>query len=156
MGKIFHFTDLCYINITFAIFFSTGKMMNILSDFGKDEQVKKVALKTGISGKNSTISALQIISFLVSLVILIIIIIISSFFLPFEGEMLASNPLENRGLMQGFNKFWSIAADPIKLGGCNTSGAIRSLSLGGFLESRILVLKERISLSYEKNWGEAF
>ena len=27
--------------------------MNILSDFGKDEQVKKVALKTGISGKNS-------------------------------------------------------------------------------------------------------
>ena len=53
--------------------------MNILSDFGKDEQVKKVALKTGISGKNSTISALQIIIFLVSRVILIIIII-SSFF----------------------------------------------------------------------------
>ena len=52
-------------------------MMNILSDFGKDEQVKKVALKTGISGKNSTISALQIIIiFLVPLVILIIIIII--------------------------------------------------------------------------------
>lgn len=29
---------------------SPGKMMNILSDFGKDEQVKKVAQKTGISG----------------------------------------------------------------------------------------------------------
>ena len=52
MGKIFHLRDLCYTNITFALFFSTGKMMNILSDFGKDEQVKKVALKTGISGKN--------------------------------------------------------------------------------------------------------
>ena len=37
--------------------------MNILSDFGKDEQVKKVALKTGISGKRDTISALQIIIF---------------------------------------------------------------------------------------------
>ena len=37
--------------------------MNILSDFGKDEQVKTVALKTGISGKNSAISSLQIIIF---------------------------------------------------------------------------------------------
>ena len=96
--------------------------MNILSDFGKDEQVKKVALKTGISGKNSTISALQIIIFLVPLVILIIIIIIiiiiSSFF-PFlrkkflifkqvhcvtHGmiELANNNPLEHKGLMQGF------------------------------------------------------
>ena len=58
--------------------------MNILSDFGKDEQVKKVALKTGISGKKGTISALQVIFLVpfVILIIIIIIIIISSFF-PF-------------------------------------------------------------------------
>ena len=58
--------------------------MNILSDFGKDKQVKKVALKTGISGKNSAISSPQIIIFLVPLVLLIII---NSFFSHFEGGM---------------------------------------------------------------------
>ena len=69
----------------FCPFFSTGKMMNILSDFGKDEQVKKVALKTGIGGKNSAISSLQIIIFLVPLVLLIII---NSFFPIFRGKCL--------------------------------------------------------------------
>ena len=68
MGKIFHFDRFMlyehyFCRFFFNYYYSTGKMMNILSDFGKDEQVKKVALKTGISGKRSTISALQIVFF---------------------------------------------------------------------------------------------
>ena len=102
MGKIFHLRDLHYINITFALLFSTGKMMNILSDFGKDEQVKTVALKTGISGKNSAISSLQIIIFLVPLVILIII---NSFFPIFRGKCLIFKQVNfvTPGMIEGAN-----------------------------------------------------
>ena len=62
--------------------------MNILSDFGKDEQVKKVAQKTGISGKNSALQVIIVlVPFVILIIIIIIIIIISSFFFLFEGEM---------------------------------------------------------------------